>query len=74
MKIVKHATVAAIEKQLPYEGDRTVLYLRGYLNGEAFDACFFVDPDNPPFEEGDIVTVTMEVKKTNKYADQPDLR
>lgn len=74
MKIVKHATVAAIEKQLPSEGDRTVLYLRGYLNGEAFDACFFVDPDNPPFEKGDIVTVTMEVKKTNKYADQPDLR
>lgn len=63
MKIVKRATVAAIEKQLPSEGTKTTLYLRGYLNGEAFDACFYVDPDNPPFKVGDIVTVTMETEE-----------
>lgn len=63
MKVIKRATVAAIEKQLPSEGTKTILYLRGYLNGEAFDACFYVDPNNPPFKVGDIVTVTMELKE-----------
>ena len=63
MKVIKRATVAAIEKQLPSEGTETTLHLRGYLNGEPFDACFFVDPDNPPFKIGDIVTVTMETEE-----------
>lgn len=63
MKVIAHATVAAIEKQYPSEGTKTTLHLRGYSNGGAFDACFFVNPKNLPFKVGDIVTVTMELKE-----------
>ena len=66
MAVVKHATVAAIETKWESEGGwagEAVLYLRGSLNGEAFDACFSVDKTNPPFNVGDIVTVTMEVEQ-----------
>ena len=63
MKIVKRAYVAFIEKRPPSEGIKTIIHLHGSLIDEPLALSFFVDPDNPPFKVGDIVTVTMETEE-----------